>query len=371
MQRKTRTSNRNGGPKRPRPRLHAKAIRANPFTVLLDAVRHDTDNRLAGFLDAHLDAARPYGEQVVDLVAALRDLCLRGGKRLRPALLAVGYRAANASADIDPALEAGVALELLHAYFLIHDDWMDRDPVRRGGPAVHALLAKQYRSDWLGQSAAILAGDLGVALATEALSRVEVPPTRMPSLLAAFASMQADAVAGQQLDLLGSIDDVERTYELKTGSYTVRGPLLLGALLAGGSSATLSTLERFAVPCGVAFQLRDDLLSVFGDPSSTGKPFGSDVRSGKRTLLMSLGLQRSKGRQATLLRRTWGNAEATDDALRAVVGILDTCGAREGVEKRIEELVAQALSALDRGKLTTTGRELLAGAAEALAYRRT
>jgi geranylgeranyl diphosphate synthase type I len=367
---KPRTSNRKrakGGKRAP---PHAKAIPANPFVALLPAVRKDIDARLHGLLDAKLDAARQHGAEVTDLVSALSSLCMRGGKRLRPALLVAGFRAVNTSADLDPALEAGVALELLQAYFLIHDDWMDQDDVRRGGPSVHAYLTRRFRSERLGAASAILAGDYAVALATEALARMEMPASRAPRIFACFAQMQIDAVIGQELDLVGKARDVEATYRLKTGSYTVQGPLRIGALLAGASARVLTALDRFAIPLGVAFQLRDDLLSAFGDPAQTGKPFGNDLKSGKRTLLLTLALERLRGADRRMLSKLAGNRRATDAELRKGMALVERCGARELVEARIEELVGTALSALRAGRITPQGAELLEGAARALAARR-
>src|SRR5690606_1480156 len=143
-----------------------------------------------GFLDARVDSVRKHGPDVVAMVDAVRDLCMRGGKRMRAALAVVGYRATNTSATLEPALDAGVALELLHVYFLIHDDWMDEDDMRRGGPAVHAALAKRLRSAKLDEKSAILAGDYAAALATEAIARLEIPAARLPRVLACFSQMQ-------------------------------------------------------------------------------------------------------------------------------------------------------------------------------------
>jgi geranylgeranyl diphosphate synthase type I len=376
MRAKTRASKRNGDSGRSRTRAArkpvrgAKALRANPFLAVLDTVRRDVDTRLAGLLDSKVDEARQHGPEVEAMVRALRDLTLRGGKRLRAALLVAGYRAASASADLEPALDAGVAIELLHAYLLIHDDWMDEDEVRRGGPAVHTALAKRYRSEKRGSWAAILAGDLGIALAAEALSRVDVPNGRIPRALAAFAQMQADAIAGQQLDVIGRDPDIEKTYTLKTGSYTVAGPLRLGALLAGASPELIAELERFALPAGVAFQLRDDLLSAFGDPKETGKPFGNDILHGKRTVLVERAFELSKGKDRALLSRVVGNLEATPAELRKAVDVLERSGAREAVEKRIEELGARALDIVSSIGLPEARRRLLVGAVEALTERR-
>jgi len=367
---KTRASNGSRGPSRGGRKKSAKALKPNPFLALVDAVRKEVDTRLAGLLDAKLDAAAEQDVEVLEMVRAFRDLCLRGGKRLRAALLVAGYRAASANADLEPALDAGVAIELLHAYFLVHDDWMDRDDTRRGGPAVHKILSDRYKSPHLGESSAILAGDLGVALATEALSRVDVPASRLPGVFGAFAQMQADAVAGQQIDVIARGEDVEKTYTLKTGSYTVAGPLRMGALLAGGSPELISALERFALPAGVAFQLRDDLLSAFGDPSETGKPFANDIRSGKRTALIQRAFELAKGKDKKVLASAWGNSRAGVKLLREATDVLTRCGARAAVEERIAELSARALSSVEAAELAEARRTLLLGAVDALTDRR-
>lgn len=370
MPAKTRTSKGGKLKSRDRDPPHAKAISGNPFLALLPEVRKDIDARLHGLLDAKLDAATQHGPEVTDVVSSLKSLCMRGGKRLRPALLVAGFRAVSTIANLDPALEAGVALELLQAYFLIHDDWMDQDDMRRGGPSVHAYLTKRFRSQRLGHSSAILAGDYAVALATEALARTDMPASRAQRIFASFAQMQIDAVIGQELDLVGRARDVEATYRLKTGSYTVQGPLRIGALLAGGSPRTLTALDRFALPMGVAFQLRDDLLSAFGEPAETGKPFGNDLKSGKRTFLVVAALSRVRGTDRKFMTRVLGNPRATDRDLRKATGLIEECGARNAVENRIEELVGTALSGLRGGKITPQGADLLEGAARALAARR-
>jgi geranylgeranyl diphosphate synthase, type I len=346
-----------------------KTLQQNPFFALLPTVQTEIEIRLRGFLETRLDVARRHGPEVVEMVSAVRDLCLRGGKRFRPALLVAGYRSASERADLEPALDAGVALELLQAYLLIHDDWMDGDLVRRGGPAVHAQLAKRFRSEHKGNASGILAGDYAAAVALEALSQVEMKGGAALAAMACFAEMQLDAIAGQQLDLIGGEYDVELAYQLKTGSYTVRGPLRLGAILASASPKTLRTLDRFALPVGVAFQLRDDLLSAFGDPKRTGKPLGNDLRAGKRTALLVAGLTLARGKALRSLKRAVGNASATDEEIRVALAVLEACGARAAIEARVDELSAVALREIKSG-VSRQGALLLAGATEALTARR-
>ncbi len=349
---------------------HAKPLAPNPFSILAAGIKRDVDARLSRLLDAKLRAARAIGPEFAELVAAVRDLCLRGGKRLRPALLIAGYRAASARAPLDPALDAGVALELLQAYFLIHDDWMDGDTVRRGGPAVHVMLGERFGSSALGERAGILAGDYAAALAAEAIAKVAAAPARLARVGAAFAEMQLDVVAGQQLDLMGKSARFEDVYTLKTTAYTVRGPLRIGALLGGASPRLLDAIDRFSHPIGIAFQLRDDVLGAFGDPARTGKPLGTDLRTGKRTLLLDLALRRARGRDHRLLGGVVGDTAATPERIAQALAVVERSGARRAVEARIEALAAEGLAALGPAPLTASGRALLVGATSVLTARR-
>ncbi|MDF3071370.1 MAG: Geranylgeranyl diphosphate synthase [Polyangiaceae bacterium] len=344
---------------------------AHPFIALLESVKPEIERRLGAFLDARVVGSRPLGSEVQVLAREVRRLSMLGGKRLRPALVVAGLRTASPTAKLDSALDAGVALELLHTYFLIHDDWMDGDRVRRGGPSVHVALAERFQDEHKGNASAILAGDYALALSCDALSKVKAEPARLRDAFSAFAEMQLGAVAGQQLDMVGKGKDVELGYALKTGSYTVEGPLRLGALLAGGKPATLAALSRYARPAGVAFQLRDDLLSLFGDPAQTGKPLASDLVSGKRTLLLRLVLRRGKPKELTVIRRVLENPRAKEPALRAALEAVQATGAPELVEQRIQELSEQALAELARGAVSPMGRALLTDATQALCSRRT
>jgi geranylgeranyl diphosphate synthase type I len=322
-------------------------------------------------LDARVESTRALGPEVQALAREVKRLAMLGGKRLRPALVVAGVRMVSDTAKLEGALDAGVALELLHTYFLIHDDWMDGDRVRRGGPSVHVALAERFRSEHKGNASAILAGDYAVALACDAMARLKVEPARLRGAFSAFAEMQLGAVAGQQLDMVGQGKDVELGYALKTGSYTVEGPLRLGAQLAGAKPATLQALSRYARPAGVAFQLRDDLLSLFGDPAETGKPLASDLMSGKRTLLLRLALRRGKPKELSVIHKVLENTRAKEPALRAALSAMEATGAPALVEKRIAELSEKALSELQGAGVSKTGRALLTDATQALCSRRT
>jgi geranylgeranyl diphosphate synthase, type I len=301
----------------------------------------------------------PYALELVDAAA---ELTMRGGKRLRCLILFAGYRAAGGSADPAPILDLAAAIELLQTYLLIQDDWMDDDSERRGGPSVHAALAQRRGDPKLGASLAILSSDLAAGFAHEALQRGAVAAKRTAEILARFSLMHTEVVCGQQMDLLEHAE-VERMHDLKTGSYTVRGPLQIGALLADAGAEQLAALDRFGRPLGIAFQLRDDLLGTFGDPQVTGKPAGHDLREGKNTSLIREARVLLDAQAWSRLECVLGNASATPAQLQEAARTLETSGARARVEAQLASLADEAEAALNRAPLAAEGvamlRELL------------
>jgi geranylgeranyl diphosphate synthase type I len=336
---------------------------------MLEPIRREIDERLSRLFEEKLADAHALGPDVQALIDALRDLTMRGGKRFRPAILFAAYHAVDDGAPDAVAYQAGAALELLQTYLLVHDDWMDRDDVRRGGPAVHAMMARHHGSRTAGDAAGVLAGDYAAALALETLLAAGAPGDRVVQAALLFARIQQDAISGQELDLGGNAKDVEIMHDLKSGSYTVRGPVLLGATLAGASSAAMTRLLKFAHPLGIAFQLRDDLLGAFGDPAQTGKPRGSDIRAGKRTALFDEAVARTPPRERSWLRDTVSRRGATDDEIAAVVALYQRCGARQAVERRLEQLVRRATAALEGARFSKRGTSWLLAAATALTAR--
>ena len=326
------------------------------------------DARLADFFAAQRIRARATSPEASELVDAVAELTLRGGKRLRPAALHAASLAIDASFDAQRSVDACAALELLQSYFLIQDDWMDGDDERRGGPAVHAALSRSRNDARLGVQLAILAADVASGFAWELIASAPFPSARLPEALAAFGQMHFEVVCGQQLDLLGH-ENVSLVHDLKTGSYTVRGPLCLGALLADASREQLVTLERFGAPLGLAFQLRDDLLSAFGAAREIGKPVGNDLRAGKRTALIAEARTLLSPGDRAALEAVFGHADASDEALAKVTESLERSGVRERAEERVTTLLADAARALDSAALSERGRALLFDLAQKLSLR--
>jgi geranylgeranyl diphosphate synthase type I len=322
----------------------------------MGGIRQHVDAILQRFFDWKCEEATRLSPEAIELVTEVRELTMRGGKRLRPIVTAAAYRAAGGATDVSPTFEVGAALELLQTYLLIHDDWMDEDDERRGGPAVHYAFQKRHGHDHLGASLGILAGDLASTFGWELLLGAGFPEGRRDEGLALFVKIQKEVFAGQQLDLMTDAD-VERMHDLKTGSYTTRGPAELGGLLADADEARMKSLRGWAGPLGVAFQLRDDLLGTFGSVQQTGKP-GDDLRHGKHNAVVAAfrRLGPSEASEA-VLERVWGHADATDEEVRAAHEVLS--GARGEVETRLEVLADEARGAIAVSPFDEDAKQLL------------
>lgn len=343
-------------------------VHAVAFATLLAEVRGAVDDALSTSWASCFEATEDEAARAA--LSAASALCQRGGKRQRAALVSLGYLSMSDGGSWQPVLPIGLAVELLQAYFLVHDDWMDQDALRRGGPSVHAALEAEFGDVHRAACGAVLAGDYCAALAQRVLATAALPPSVWPRALAAFAQMQLDAVMGQKLDVLSDSAPAEEVYRLKTASYTVLGPLWLGAVCAGAPDVQRATWERFAVPLGIAFQLRDDLLGAFAPKATTGKPRGSDLVAGKRTVLVQLALEQGSEAQCRAIRAAWGKPAATLAQREMGLEALRASGAAKRVEERIEALCRQAQEAAGGLPLTRPGcAELLQGAIWALTHR--
>ena len=344
------------------------------FATMTREVRARLDDALAAWLRPKVTEAAKVSAEVGAAAEAIERLSVRGGKRVRAALVGAAYVSCGGPswADVMPAM---IAIELLQTYLLIHDDWMDDDAVRRGGPSVHVALRERLGDRMMGDAGAVLAGDLASAFAQEALLETRLAADRVLSAARTFARIQEEVVVGQLSEMRAVTSDsssrpaptVEEIHARKTASYTVTGPLALGAVLAGADDARAHAFARFGRPLGVAFQLRDDLLGVFGDPSATGKPIWNDIRQGKRTALVA----EMRGNQfEERLARVLGKRDATHAELESVVKAMESTGARARVEARVAELLAEARAALEATDLPNAdGKAILRGAVAALGER--
>jgi geranylgeranyl diphosphate synthase, type I len=341
------------------------------FAQFVARVRDGVESRLGPWLDARVSEARARGADVGVVADGVRQLTLRGGKRLRAALLAAAFEACGGEGGAEAVAPVGFALELFQTYLLAHDDLMDGDDVRRGGPSLPALMRARFGVERM-SAMSILAGDLAGAWAQRALFEANLPADRLLRASREFAVVHEDVVSGQVLDVRSAACDsreVEAMHALKTASYSVRGPVVMGAELAGARDDQRAALAAFAEPLGVAFQLRDDILGTFGDEAAMGKPAGNDLREGKRTALVVEALR--DPRAAEGLARVLGRRDATDEDVRKAVALIEACGARGRIEARIAELTNHSRAALERCALAPSGRALLECAIGALTERQT
>ena len=331
-------------------------------------IRTDVDKVLDRFFESKSDEARELSRHAIDLVREVRDLTMRGGKRLRPIVTSAAYRAVTGEQSVKETYAVGAALELLQTYLLIHDDWMDEDNERRGGPAVHFSFQQEHDNDHLGASLGILAGDLASTFSWELFLQGVFPESRRQDALQMFVQIQKEVFAGQQLDLMADAE-VERMHRLKTGSYTTQGPAALGALLGDASEDQLNALSQWAEPLGVAFQLRDDLLSTFGAAQQTGKP-GDDLRHGKHNAVIAAFQKLPEDPDASrAVNHVWGNADATETELAAARSALESAGAKSSVEARLAELSDASMSALEASAFADDAKAILSEVTHRLTHR--
>lgn len=343
------------------------------FAGLLDGFRGRLEGALASLLAARRAEAIAAGSpETIELIDGVGELATHGGKRLRPALVYYTYRACGGAAD-EQVLPLALATEILHTYLLIHDDIMDHAELRRGLPSAHVRFRDAHRARGLhgdpadfGRSVAILLGDLAHSWAVELAAGAAAGRSE---LARCFAAMCQEVIGGQYLELLvaqrraASEEELLRVLRLKSGRYTAERPIQLGGLLAGAPRATLAALCRYGAAVGEAFQLQDDLLGMFGDAGTVGKPVDADLREGKFTFLIHHALEKATAEQRRVLAAALGNAEASAEQTAGAVRVLEETGAHAAVMAMIAERLETAREALSglSPDLAPDGRLFLAG----------
>lgn len=348
-----------------RPLEHDSSEDDRSERVAAPGLRDRFDLALAAFLEQR---AGDLG--AADLTAAfqlIRRFVLADGKRLRPLFCYWGARCAARPGDEEPIIRAAASLELFHSFALVHDDIMDASELRRGEQTLHRSLAgtvpgRHTDRARLGVSLAILAGDLLAMWSEQMFTESGVDSDRLVDARSWLARMRNEAVVGQYLDLTvgaGSIAAAERVITLKTARYTVTRPLQVGGALAGLPEPVLWEFERFGDPLGTAFQLRDDLLGVFGHPARTGKPAIDDLREGRPTMLIEIARTRANPRQRHEIDSRYGDPVLSEAAAETLRQTISATGAVREVEALIERRRGQALGVLARMAVAAPARRAL------------
>jgi geranylgeranyl diphosphate synthase type I len=369
----------------------------DPRTPLSKAFREAISAEISAFLDRQrlaLDSMGPELEPLQELTGSL----LQGGKRLRPAFTVWSYVAARGIPDSElrPLLAAAASLEMLHVSALVHDDVMDSSDLRRGQPAAHRQFqALHARSSWIGdgvafgRAGAILLGDLLLMWSVEMLQRSGLPDATFERALPILEAMRTEVTCGQYLDVVAqavplhppgsavselggiehALDEASRVVEYKSARYTVQRPCQMGAALGGGDSRLHLALAAYGSPLGRAFQFRDDLLGVFGDPELTGKPSGDDLREGKRTVLVAHAYAHADDSGRRLLIEKIGDPTLDADGVAALQQVISDSGARDACEAMIGDGYQRAMEALAAADITDDGRTALSALADAAVRR--
>lgn len=343
----------------------------------LPSLRRRVQDQIDGELTHQRAALAGLGADGEPLVQAIESL-LRGGKRLRAAFCYWGYRAAGGEYEAE-SVRAATAMEFFQAAALLHDDVMDNSDIRRGRPTAHRALAELHRSQqWSGQSdrfgtaGAILAGDLCLAWTDEVFASSGLPDGQLARARPVFNLMRSQLMAGQFLDVLVSargwdgldldarVAQARHVIRYKSAKYSIEQPLLIGAGAAGIDAKDLDSLSGYGLALGEAFQLRDDLLGVFGDPEETGKPAGDDLREGKRTLLLAYALDGADLKQRQILQDGLGRGDLTGEQVEVMRSVILATRAHDRIEKLIDQLAAQARACLRQTRgITAVGHRAL------------
>ena len=338
-------------------------------------IRSDIEVELRRFIADRTTALIEVDSHLAPVAAALSDYILDGGKRFRPLFAYLGYLGAGGQPN-KSALRACTALELVHVCALIHDDLMDGSDARRNQPSIHKRFENFHSSnnysgasERFGAAAAILLGDLALSWSDQMLQQSALD-LELSQALPVFYSMREELMAGQYLDVLeGALGKSNKARSLKvaeykSGKYSIERPLHFGAALAGALDDFQEIYSEFGIPLGVAFQLRDDLLGVFGDEKVTGKPSGDDIREGKRTVLIALAQERLSQPQIAQLESFLGGIGLGPADIQTAQKLIEDSGARIECEQIIEEKFQDALAALSHQSLPLEVAKYLATMAQ-------
>jgi geranylgeranyl diphosphate synthase type I len=345
----------------------------------LPASRQVTDRvgeMLRSFLDRQAAFLLDVSPSLRPVIDELHEFVMGGGKRLRPAFCVAGWQGAGGEPNDERIMIAAASIELLHGCALIHDDIMDASDTRRGRPSVHRRFAHQHQegrlrgcSDLYGSSMAILLGDFCLTWCSEMFDACGLPVGALHAAKSFFHLMHTEVIAGQCLDVMeqangfSSAERARRVMHYKTAKYTIERPLHIGAVLAGAGDELIRRYSDFALPLGEAFQLRDDLLGVFGNPAKTGKPVGDDLREGKPNVLVTLARERADATQVKEIDELFGNPALDAAGVARLTDLVAGTGAISAVEALITAHTNTALAVLDQTPLAGDAAEVLSALA--------
>jgi geranylgeranyl diphosphate synthase, type I len=268
-------------------------------------------------------------EQIEPVIEKYFD-SLRGGKRIRGSLVKLGYELMGGVCTPD-ILTVASAFEIVHAGLLTHDDIIDKSPLRRGKPSIYAALGNNH----YGISQAICIGDLGLMSAIQQINSTKIDSSVVNTITEYFSGIITQTILGEAFDIALAQEkknqiqekDILTLYKEKTARYTITGPLVIGALLGGAKKEMIQHLQSFGNALGIAFQIQDDILGIFGTEATIGKSVVSDITEGKNTLIIAYAFQHATNAQHSILNRYYGKKSVSENQVNLLKNVLVESGA--------------------------------------------
>lgn len=336
---------------------------------MLNEIKNKIEKSLKSYI-LNLDKLYSLNQISPFLAENIKEFVLREGKRVRPILFIIGYLA-FAKRQTPGLYRSAISIELLHDFMLIHDDIIDKSDTRRGKPSMHKKLneyLKNYKDiKFSGQDLSIVLGDMLYALAINAFLSIQVKPERKEKALKKFIGAAFYTASGEFLELLYGTKaielitktDIYKIYDLKSAYYTFAYPLSIGATLAGAKDSQIKKIFRYGVYLGRAFQIKDDILGIFGDEKRTGKSTLSDLQEAKKTLLIWYAYNHSKELNKSTIKRILSAAEVKKPDLLKIRKIISTSGALDYAKKEVSNCIKEACDLKASLKMPNRYKKLL------------
>jgi len=351
----------------------------------LSKLKSEIDKELENFFDLKIRQIRDQKKppELLKMTENLKTFILNSGKRIRPILFYYGYIISGGRKKKYKIIKTAISVELIHSYLIIHDDIIDQDNFRHGNFSIHYKYEREYNTNkpivsnakHLGVSMAIIIGDLAAVFGYEILNSSDFDNSLKVKAVDKLNRIVSDTTIGQALDLILEIseyadpNDISEMQRYKTAKYTIEGPLHLGAILAGANKNFLRSLSRFAIPIGIAFQIQDDIIGIFGSRKKTGKSVGADIKEGKKTLLITKALEKANSKQKAVLNSALGNRNITAKEINQVRNIIKDTGSLEFSRRKAERLIKISKKHIKKANIKDKYKEFLISLADFVAKR--
>ncbi len=367
------------------------------FKLILKEYQQKINNQLELFFKQKIDQTKDISPHVLEMMQHLEEFTLRGGKRIRPILLIFGYKCINKTTtdkyyneelvnEENEIIKAAMAVELMESFLLIHDDIIDNDDLRRGKPTLHRIYEKNTTLNnkkeipddkkHFGKSMAIIGGDILAVLGSEILLSTNFSDQNKIETLNIFNKTIINTCFGEMLDVYSEFeqglteDDINKIHLLKTAKYTIEAPLHIGAIFAGANNVQLKTLSDYALNLGRAFQIQDDILGVFGNEQKLGKPVGSDLKEGKKTLLIIKALENCSDNDKSFILKNLGNKDLSLNDLEKFKEIIINTGSLGYSKNLANELAEKAKQTIINSDFNDVGKDFLINLADYIVNRK-